>query len=442
MDRFILIILLFTSLVTRGQVKLNSLQECLDYTRQHNPAIRSEKLNAEISKQKLKAAWANFFPQLKATGAIDDNISLPVQLVPAEFLGGEPGQFAKVKFGTQYTASFGAEANLSLVNISNWKGVSAAEMQVEASRYQQLDKEENVLEQVIVAYYYALLSREAMRLNRELVLANDSLLRITREAFHQGTKESLEVNRVQSLYLESQDQFEESASSYQKNIQGLKNLLGMNEGDSLVLTEQVKNENALTSQPSSLDIQADKTLRYRSLYYRELQSRDEWKKQRSKIFPELSLYGRYTRQAFRQTFNFFSSNDAWYNVGVIGLRAEWVLFNGFGRQANIKQSSLQHEIAALDQEAYQSQAVKELEELKINHQRTYSGLLNAIDHFSINRENYAIAQVKYQQGVYTLDQYINIYQELVRSQNQYVNKLANYLIYESIVQTKNEYNQK
>jgi outer membrane protein TolC len=432
---------LFLVLVTMsafGQVKIESAEKCLEYVRLHNLSLQNESLNEEVSRERLRAAWALMLPQLKAFGTLDDNISLPVSLVPAQFLGGPEGEFAQVQFGTQYNATYGAEASLSLINASNWKNVKAAAHGQDVARYQRLNQEQTILEQATTAYYLAILSREASLLNQDLVKANDSLVHVAEARFINGVIEPLEYNRIKAIYLESQYQLSESEAQYHKNINALKVLMGIDEKDSLVITEQISSALA-TQSPTLLTATVDQSARYKLSSARVLQSQQEWQRQRARVFPELSIYARYTRQTFSNEFDVFGGNQPWFDVAVVGVRAEWNLFTGFNRQASIRQASLQSKIAQRDAELNTLQTQRELDDLERNYQSAAFGLGRYTEHFQLNRTNYTAASEKYKQGVYTLDQFITVYQEMVRSQNQYLSRLANYLVYDSIIKIKNQY---
>jgi outer membrane protein TolC len=275
-------------------------------------------------------------------------------------------------------------------------------------------------------------------LNRDLVKANDSLVQVAEARFSNGVIEPLEFNRIKAIYLESQYQLSESESQYDKNINALKVLMGVNEKDSLVLTEQIGS--TLTSQsPTGLTATVDQSARYKLSSERLLQSEQEWKRQQARIFPELSLFARYTRQTFSNEFDVFGGSQPWFDVAVVGVRAEWNLFTGFNRQASIRQASLQTKIAQRDAELTSMQTQRDLDDLERNHQSAAFGLERYTEHFQLNRTNYVAASEKYRQGVYTMDQFITVYQEMVRSQNQYLSRLANYLVYDSIIRIKNQY---
>jgi outer membrane protein TolC len=431
--------MIMASGASMAQVRFDGLDQCLEYAREHNVTVQTEKINQQISNEQVKAARGVLFPQVKAVASLDNNLSLPVQLVPAAFLGGNEGEYAEVQFGTQYNASYGVEAGLSLINVSNWKNIRAAVLGSEASRFQALDREQTISEQVITAYYNTLLSREAVDLNSALASANDSLMRIATARLEQGAIEPLDHNRIKAIYLESVYQLRESQGLFNTNKNALRALLGVPENDSLLLTERVADKLISASSAARLAVHGDQAPRYQMLSYRLLQAREEMKRQRSEVYPDLSLFARYSRQAFRNEFDFFSSGQSWYDIAVVGVKAEWNLFTGLSRQASIRQASLQADVAQREMVNYTLQTEKELAELETNHKVAAYGASRYGEHYQLSRDNYTIAGIKYSQGVYTLDQFITIYQEMVRSQNLYLSSLARYFIYDSIIKTKNEY---
>jgi outer membrane protein TolC len=357
--------------------------------------------------------------------------------VPAQFLGGQEGKFAEVKFGTRYNSTYGAEASLSLINISNWKNFSSAALAQKASEYQLEERTLNITEQVTTTYYFALLSREAVVMNTDLVNATDSLLRAAEVRLENGLIEPMEYNRVRAVYLESLQQLRSSEGALEKNLNSLKSLCRINITDTLMLSENISGSISENNQLTQLNVSSSALPRYHMLNYKKLQASEDLKRQRAKILPEVSLFARYTRQAFSNQTDLYSANHPWYEIGVVGVRAEWNLFTGFNRQANIRQASLQSQIAEKELENFHLQADREIEELKINQQVASQGVIRYREHYKLSNDNYQIAGVKYTEGVYTIDQYVNIYQELVRSQNQYLSNIANYLVYESIVTTRN-----
>lgn len=433
---FYVLFLILINIPLLAQTRFANLEQCLEYVKANNPSLKAEGLNEEMIESRMRSAWGALLPQVRAFGSFDNNISLPVQLVPAQFLGGPEGEFAEVQFGTRYTSSYGVEASVSLVNISNWKNIHASTLAHEASTYQLADKQLSLLEQAATAYYLALLGYEAVTISIQLVSSADSLLKAAETRIANGLIEPMEYNRVKALHLESIQQLTAQHGALEKNINTLKYFSGIGIGDTLIFSENIS-QALLTDGNSQFEFSSTSLPRYQMLHYKSLQSSEELKRQRFKILPEVSLFARYTRQAFSNDPDLFTSAQPWYEVGVAGIRAEWSLFTGFNRQSSIRQASLQAEIAQEDLKNFTLHSEREIQELKINHLVASEAVNRYKTHFELNHENYRIAGKKYNEGVYTIDQYIVIYQELVRSQNQYLANLANYLIYKSIITGRN-----
>lgn len=435
MNKVLSLLLVLTGCCVQAQTTFNSLTEALEHTRKNNPLLKADQANQQVSHERLQAAWSALLPQVKAFGTFDNNVSLPVQLVPAQFLGGVEGDFLEVQFGTRYSSAYGVEASVSLVNVSYWKNIKSASLGSEIATYQLQDKELSLTEQTITTYYFTLLSREASLLNEELVHAADSLLSAAKVRLDNGLIESLEFNRVKSLYLESLQNFRESNVAFDKNADHLKMLSGLSVRDTLILTENIGLNPA--AKATSLTLASQQLPRYRMLSLKKRQAGEDMLKNKAKVLPEISLYGRAMRQTYSNDVNVFASGQPWFEVGVVGLKAEWSLFTGFNRQSNIRQSTLQLRAAEYEFENYRLQADKELEELSLNHAVSAEGVQHYLEHYQLNATNHRIAGEKYNQGIYSIDNYVTIYQERVRSQNMYLNKLANFLIYESMIQSRN-----
>jgi outer membrane protein TolC len=438
MKSIVTILLSLLAAQLSAQAIFHNLNEYLTYVSTHNPGLESEAFNKEISESRVRAAWSSLVPQVRAFGNFDNNINLPVQLVPAQIFGGPEGTFREIKFGTRYNASYGAEASLSLVNVSNWKNVDAANLASKASEAQYEDKKLVTLETAATTYYFVLLSNEAVQISKELLTAADTLLAAAEVRLANGMIEPLEFNRVKSLHIDTRQQYLAFIAAREKKLNQLKTLAGFDLNDSLQITESLSqletnsNATSLTATTSSLPA-------YQMLTYRSMQAHHELKRQQAKVLPEISLYARYSKQSFSNDPNIFGNDNTWYDITVAGLRAEWSIFTGFNRQSQIRQASLRLKQSQLELQSYLLKSDSELEELMINHRHAAERLQAFREQYQVTTESYKIAGIKYHEGVYTIDQYVTIYQDLVRSQNQHLNALADFLMYESIIQSRNKF---
>lgn len=429
---------LFTILPLFGQVVFENLDQCLEHVKKNNPGLKAAHLDRAISEERLRAARARLLPQVKAFTSFDNNISLPVQLVPAEFLGGEEGEFATVQFGTQYAMSFGAEASMPLVDVAQWKNVQSSALGREVSVQNLKHHELDLLDQAAMAYYSLLLSQEAGKLNREIFLSADTLLQTASVRLQNGMIEPLEYNRVKAVWLESLQQWNESLASVKNRMERLRTICGISGPDSILIVEDLHPVvTEVPLEPTGLSINFRHVPRYTMAVQQQRLREVEWQQSRAQVIPQISMFARYSRQSFGEQLNLFPSEVPWFDIGVVGLRAEWILFSGLGRQASIRQGSLRLQASGFELEKTQMQVDQELLSLQRNHTVAMKGVKHYAEHFTLNSANYSLAGLKYREGVYTIDQYLKIYQEMVLSQNLYLGKLADFLVYDAMVNLRN-----
>ena len=120
------LLLLFVFYTSRGQEKgpnAITLSQAVEYGLKNNRAI----INATRDVQKAyKDRWNTIaigLPQISSSFDYQNFIELPVSLVPAEFFGGEKGEFAELRFGTEQNIVAGVRLNQLLFDGSYLVGL-------------------------------------------------------------------------------------------------------------------------------------------------------------------------------------------------------------------------------------------------------------------------------------------------------------------------------
>ena len=429
------ILLLLLSQLVLGQTEFRSVQEAYEYAMAHRPAVERERLLAENAQSQRNSQIATLLPQVKAIANFDNYFSLPVQLVPAEIFGGEPGTFRELQFGTQYQLNYGLEANMPLVNVSAWKNLQATQMAAEAAYFQQKSQEQLYKEEVSRAYYLHLLSREALALSEKNLASNDTLLRAAQVKFEQGLIELLDFNRAQALHVDVRQQVIDNRAVLQSNTRTLKMSVGLAMEDSLQVSEGLGDP---LLQAQSLEAEVEALPQYRALDWSSKKAEAELSRQQMRYLPEVSAYARYTRQAQRNELNFGEAGQSWFEIGVVGLRAEWLLFNGMGRNSQVSQAKRQSEISLLQKEEYRQKATKELLDLQQQAEVSTQAVKAYQRHRQLTEQNYALALRKFNEGVYSFEQLVSIYLENIQSQQKYLSKLSDYYLHQAMIAVKNE----
>jgi outer membrane protein len=112
--KLILLSLLFVSLLQAQEKKESysfSLQQAIAHALEHSYSSINANRDIASAKQKKWETTAAGLPQINAGLDYQNNFELQKSLIPAEFFGGNPGEFAEVAFGTKHNMN--AHANLS-----------------------------------------------------------------------------------------------------------------------------------------------------------------------------------------------------------------------------------------------------------------------------------------------------------------------------------------
>lgn len=436
MNRFAIIGLLVCSLTARAQTVISSVQEAITLARHNNQDLLNARQNTTIQAQQRTASRAALLPQGRLFTNFDYNYALPVQLVPAEFLGGKPGEFRTLQFGLPYVLAAGAEVTVPVINRPARADLGIVEQNIRIIDDQNLVLQDEISTQTARVYHATLLTRSAIAITRRNLSAADTLTQIAHDRLEKGLIEPLEYNRIHSIQLTTADVLYQNELAFVRNRNQLKLLLGLTLADSVALVEELAIRPAGLAVPASALTFVERPQITLQLARIEL-ARLQLNRERLQRWPTLAAYGRYTQQAQRSAINFLSTSQPWYQIGVAGLQFNWVFYSGGLRNSNQARARLQVKLA-------QSQLAYEQNRQQVDNEDVRNTYNQAIRSLDLNRQNYElsnqnvqIALVKYKSGLFAYDQYLNVFNEALTAQNRFLNNLSNAFINQTILQIRN-----
>ena len=109
----LLIALLFTGTIYAQESETFnfSLDEAIDYAFDHHSSVLNAYADEERAMAQRNEVRGLGLPQINASLDVANFIQLPTSLIPAEFFGGNPGEFTAVQFGTKYNATAAVQAS-------------------------------------------------------------------------------------------------------------------------------------------------------------------------------------------------------------------------------------------------------------------------------------------------------------------------------------------
>jgi len=434
-NRFLIAGLLITTHTLQAQTIVTSVQDALALARRNNPDLVNARLNRTAQEQQRTAVRASLLPSARLFTNFDYNYALPVQLVPAEFVGGRVGEFREFRFGLPFFLTAGVEVNAPILNRPARADRTIVEQNLRIIDDQTLVLQDEVSTQTARLYHATLLTRAAIGIYQRNRSAADTLAQIAAHRLDKGQIEPLEYNRIRSVQLTTTDILYQNELTYARNLSQLKLLLGLAPADSLVLSEELANRpiDSLASAPAVGPANRPQVTLQQS---RVALSRLQLDRERLLRWPTLSAYGRYTQQAQRDQINFLNPNERWFTIGVAGLQFNYPLYSGGLRTSNIARARQLLKVAEAELAYESDRQTTDTDDIRNTYNQAVRSLGLNRQNYDLSNQNVQIALVKYRSGLFAYDQYLNVFNEALSAQNRFLTNLSNVFINQTILQIR------
>ncbi|NVJ63764.1 MAG: TolC family protein [Flavobacteriaceae bacterium] len=400
-----LIILLFLaanlSLAQQVNQRAFTLEEALKFAYENNTQMINADRDVQAAYAQKWATIASGLPQINAAGAYQDQIKLPVSLLPAEIFGGEAGTYIPVTFGQKMNMSASATLNQKIFDGSYIVGVQAIKTYIDISGNALKKTRQEVKKAVVSAYGNVLLLNESATIVAKNISNLKENVEEAKQLFKQGfvEEEQLEQLQITLSNLESQERNVKRLQSISKQLFNL--LLGLplnNQTELLDDLESLAAKNLLAAK-DPIDFEIFSNIDYQIAVNMKEQKRLELKLERSKYLPTLNAFVNYSTNAFGNEFNFFSSEQNWFDASVFGLNLNVPIFSSFMKRAYTKKAKI-----AFDQS--QSNLKEAEKKIQLQFEQSKSQFQLAAENYKTSKENLSLAQrienknsIKYKEGL-------------------------------------------
>ncbi|MBS1636560.1 MAG: TolC family protein [Bacteroidetes bacterium] len=405
-----------------------TLQQAVDYAMKNSPNYLNAELDVENATYRRKELLGAGLPQLSASLDVKDYIEIPTSLIPAQFFGGPPGQFAAVKFGTKYNATGGGSISQLIFSSDYIVGLKAAKEFINLSRISVYRGKSELTASVAKAYYNVLVNKERIKLLDANIVRLKKLLDDTRAFNDQGFVEKIDVERLEVQYNNLLTEKEKTDRLIGLSETMLKFQMGYKMSDAITLSDTLAIDDKEITNISGSKIDVTKRPDYQLLQSQQKLYKIDIKRQRLGYLPTIAAYGSYNYNAQRQQFDFTDGSKSWYKIALIGGTINLSLFDGLQRHNRIQQAK----IAALKGEnnikSVQMLADMEASVSEISYTNAYSTLLTQKKNMELAQHVYDVAQKKYTQGVGSNIEVVTAETSLKEAQTNYYNAVYDMLV--------------
>jgi len=359
------------------------LETALEIALSESPVIRIADREVERAFYARKETQSGLWPKISASGVY--NRTLKKQVMVFDF-GGTP---TEISVGTDNNWMGGVTLSLPLVAPALWKTVQLSALDIDLAVEKARSGRLAMISAVKQAYYSLLLAKDSyvvLKKNYDNVALNTKTVT---DKYEQGMASEFDKLRAEVALKNQHPNLLASETAIELASMQLKALMGLDieypvvfEGSLIQYEGEVTPGGLSAASEFSLENNTD----LMQLAIQKQQLELAMKITKASFLPTLSLSSNYQYSSMNNDFRF--SNYNWYPYSTASLALNIPLFSGMKRQQQVRQSKL---------------TLQTLEDSRINSERTLrlnvnnclNQMGNAVEEFSSNKENVAMAEKAY-----------------------------------------------
>lgn len=428
--KFTLFLLLFGLVISAQEGKKTysfSLQEAINHAIEYNYSSINSGRDIEAAKKRKWETTAAGLPQINAFVDYQNNFVLQKSVLPAEIVGGNPGEFVELAFGTKQNMNSRATLSQLIFDGSYIVALQASKTYLEFFENSKRKTDIDVKEMIINSYGNVLLAEETIAILEKNKSSLDKTLFETTQTYENGLaeEESVEQLKINLSAIVSNLNYSKRLKDIAYKM--LKINLGIEIEDEITLTDKLESlsisnlDLAITNTEFSAEDNINYSLKSNFVEQRNL----ELKLERSKYLPSLGANVNFGYNAFSNEFTFANQDQKWLNYSNVGLNLNIPIFSSFARSARTQQAKIALEIAKTE--------LTEVEQtLKLEYQSAKNKFEFDVEQYMTTKENLRLSerierkqQIKFTEGLSTSFEFTEAQRQLYTSQQDYLQAMVN-----------------
>ena len=411
-----------------------TLNEAIAYALENNySALNADRDIIDAQKQKWETI-ASGLPQINADISYQNQLKQPVSLIPAEFFGGQPGEFEPVIFSQPQTAIATATVRQQIFDGSYIVGVQATKAFLSYSRNNKEKTQQEVRKAVVEAYGNVLLAKESVTILQKNLDALQSNLYETQKLFENGLVEEENVEQLQITYSTVESQLKNAQRLQKITLQMLNLVMGLPIEDETQLKEDLNDLAQAYVDPTVIDtpFSIENNVDYKLVNNLNEQRYFELKLAKSRALPTLNAFANYGTAAFSDSFTFLNGDQQWFDSSILGFDLSIPIFSSLKRSASTQRAKIALEKA-------KTQLTETQESIRLQLEKAKSDYLLAIEQYATTQQNLNLAerieqknQIKYKEGIASSFELRQAQTQLYAAQQEYLQSMVD------VINTKTE----
>ncbi|MDC0248948.1 TolC family protein [Flavobacteriaceae bacterium] len=408
-----------------------TLENAVDYALENNRVSKNAKSDLEIANAKKWETIATGLPQINAFIDYNNNLKQPVSLVPAEFFGGNPGEFAELSFGTKQTIDGSVTLSQLLFDGSYMIGLASIKLYMDIAEKAKIKTDQEVKKATISAYGNALISQERVKiLNKNLKNVKNNLDEI-KKIYQNGFTELENVEQLTISYKSLKNSLDYAIKIEKTTLNLLKLIIGYDIEKEIALLDNLSGLTlkSFDLNKSSENFEIEKNIDYQLSLNNKKSQQTLLRLEQAKALPTLRAFIKGGYDGNNDSFKFFKPNQKWYGYSFVGVSMSVPIFSSLRKSAKTQQAKIEFEKSVIDYSESKKRILIELENAESEYQYALNSYNNAIENLKLAEKIERKNQIKFLEGLISgLElrqaqiQLYSIQNELLQSMLEVINK--------------------
>jgi len=395
-----------------------SIQQCVEYAAKNNAQVKNALLGVQIQEQTNRGVTAMALPTISANTGVTNYIDIPTSLIPGQIFGQPAGTYIPVQFGTKFNANAGLQLQQVLFDGQVFVGLQARATSIDYQKKNVEVTEENIKVNVYKIYYQLVVSKTQIEILDANIARIEKLLHDTKELYKNGFAEKLDVDKL-SVQLSNQETDKlKTLNNIEIGYIGLKTLMGMPVKDELILTDKITEDQIKNG---LADTVYDYNQRKEFQYLNIVKKLNDYNIKRYQLsyFPTLSLSGSYSKNAQRNTFDFFGPGD-WFTTSYLAVNIAIPIFDGFYKDSKVKQSRFELQQTVNNIDNLKLSIDSDVEQAKIRFRSAIITMDNQKKNMELAESVYNQTKKKYEAGTGSNTEISTAQTDMISAQTNYI----------------------
>ena len=363
---------------------------------------------SQAKKEKLISILGVLDPTGNVALSYINNTQLPVNLIPSEILGGQPGTFQEVQFGVQYNTNFNTNIDVKLINPAGWESLKLSKLNISLADNNNKIALKDIYENSAVIFFNIATLQEQLKSTTINLKGAEQLYQTTQNKYQAGQVSKQDLNESEVNKKTVEEQINQIQFLIKQQYIGLKLLCDIpNEVEILIQT-------TVSETSPRIEVQNNQ-LRFSNALLNEQISLRNLNKIKYSFLPTLSAFASISQQQFNTQARVFDNNVNWIPSSYIGLRLSMPLPSA-SSISQYNKARYDYQISKNGAEQLRIQSKLTTNQLAIDYEKALSQRESNKEIYQLRKDTYEKNLANYEAGILSLEQTIRSFNEMVNSQ--------------------------